>query len=140
MPVKVEAPAVNEWVTWGYDPERSGWNRAENTLSTRNVSRLRSVWTTQLSTPTELNTLSTVTAPVIAAGVTTPQGKKDILYVHGRDDTLFALDVASGQILWQKTFINPVKATKPPDWQCSNTPQATPTIDKARESDLRHLQ
>src|SRR5262245_9707135 len=31
VPVKVEAPAVNEWVTWGYDPERSGWNRAENT-------------------------------------------------------------------------------------------------------------
>ncbi len=36
---------------------------------------------------------------------------------------LFALDVASGQILWQKTFTNPVKATKPPDWQCSNTPR-----------------
>lgn len=132
LPVKVEIPAVNEWVTWGYDPERSGWNRAENTLSARNVSGLKSVWTTQLSTPTELNTLSTVTAPVIAAGVTTPQGRKDILYVHGRDDTLFALDVVSGQILWQKNFPNPVKPTKAPTWQCSNTPQATPTIDKAR--------
>ena len=132
IPVKVETPAVDEWLTWGYDPERSGWNRAEKTLNTKNVSRLRNVWTTQLSTPTELNTLSTVTAPVIASGVSTAQGAKDILYIHGRDDTLFALDIVSGNILWQKTFINPVKATKPPDWQCSNTPQATPTIDKAR--------
>ena len=132
VPVKVEVPATDEWVTWGYDPERSGWNRAEKTLNTRNAPRLRNVWTTQLSTPTELNTLSTVTAPVIAAGVSTPQGTRNLLYVHGRDDTLFALDVASGQIVWRKTFVNPVKATKPPDWQCSNTPQATPTIDKAR--------
>ena len=132
VPVRVEAPAVNEWATWGYDPERSGWNRAENTLSTRNVSRLKPVWSTQLSTPTELNTLSTVTAPVIAANVPTPQGPRNILYVHGRDDTLFALDVTSGAILWQKSFVNAVKANKPPDWQCSNTPQATPTIDKAR--------
>ncbi|OJT97053.1 MAG: hypothetical protein BGN82_06415, partial [Alphaproteobacteria bacterium 65-7] len=23
-----EPPPVNEWLTWGYDPERSGWNRA----------------------------------------------------------------------------------------------------------------
>jgi hypothetical protein len=37
MPVKVEAPAVDEWLTWGYDPERSGWNRAETTLNTKNV-------------------------------------------------------------------------------------------------------
>jgi hypothetical protein len=90
IPVKVETPAVDEWLTWGYDPERSGWNRAEKTLNTKNVSRLRNVWTTQLSTPTELNTLSTVTAPVIASGVSTAQGAKDILYIHGRDDTLFA--------------------------------------------------
>ena len=132
VPVKVEVPATDEWLTWGYDPERTGWNRAEKTLNIKNVPGLRNVWTTQLSTPTELNTLSTVTAPVIAGGVSTAQGARDLLYIHGRDDTLFALDIASGAILWQKTFINPVKATKPPDWQCSNTPQATPTIDKAR--------
>ena len=22
-------PATNEWLTWGYDQERTGWNRAE---------------------------------------------------------------------------------------------------------------
>ena len=127
-----EPPPVNEWLTWGYDPERSGWNRAETTLSTRNVSRLRNVWSTQLSTPTELNTLSTVTAPVIVAGVDVGGVRRDLLFIHGRDDTLFALDANDGRIVWQKTYKNDVPATKPPDWQCSNTPQATPTIDKAR--------
>ncbi|HEU0163248.1 MAG TPA: PQQ-binding-like beta-propeller repeat protein [Rhizomicrobium sp.] len=127
-----EPPPVNEWLTWGYDPERSGWNRAETTLSTRNASRLRNVWSTQLSTPTELNTLSTVTAPVIVAGVDVGGVRRDLLFIHGRDDTLFALDANDGRIVWQKTYKNDVPATKPPDWQCSNTPQATPTIDKAR--------
>jgi hypothetical protein len=27
------APAASEWLTWGYDQERSGWNSAETTLS-----------------------------------------------------------------------------------------------------------
>src|SRR5690606_31078350 len=67
-----QAPAVNEWLTWGYDPERSGWNRAETTLTKSNVKGLRQVWSTQLSVPTNLDVLSTVTAPVIAAGVPMP--------------------------------------------------------------------
>ena len=29
-----------DWLTWGYDQERSGWNRGETTLSVENVSRL----------------------------------------------------------------------------------------------------
>ena len=28
-----QAPASSDWLTWGYDQERTGWNRAETTLS-----------------------------------------------------------------------------------------------------------
>ena len=28
-------PASNEWLTWGYDQERTGWNRAETTLNAK---------------------------------------------------------------------------------------------------------
>ena len=37
------APATNEWLTWGYDQERTGWNRAETTLSPKNVKGLKQV-------------------------------------------------------------------------------------------------
>jgi len=30
------AANANEWLTFGHDPERSGWNRAEQTLSPKN--------------------------------------------------------------------------------------------------------
>jgi hypothetical protein len=124
--------AVNEWVTWGYDPERSGWNRAETTLTKTNVKGLRQVFSTPLGVPTNLDVLSTVTAPVIAAGVAMPGGNKDVMFILGANDTLYAIDANSGARLWEKTYPNPHKPTKPATWLCPNTPNATPTIDKAR--------
>ena len=51
----------SEWLTWGYDQERTGWNKGENTLSPENVSRLELKWEVQLSTkPQEV--LPTLTA------------------------------------------------------------------------------
>ena len=129
---KPAAPAVNEWITWGYDQERTGWNRAETTLTTKNVSRLKPVWNTALGVPVDKFVLSTVTAPVLVAGVATPAGAKDILIVHGADDRLFALDAATGARLWEKSYPNADKAKKPRTWLCADTPNATPTIDKAR--------
>jgi len=125
-------PPTNEWTTWGYDPERSGWNRAETTLSKSNVSKLKVQWKSKLSTPVTDVVLSTLTAPVVAAGVATPQGTRNILYILGADDVLFALDADSGETIWKKAFPNPVKANKIATWLCSNTAQATPVIDKAR--------
>ena len=36
----VSAAGANEWLTFGHDPERSGWNRDERGLSPRNISGL----------------------------------------------------------------------------------------------------
>jgi len=126
-------PASNEWLTWGYDQERSGWNRAETTLSPKTVGKLKQVWSTQLNVPVDKYVLSTMTAPVVVAGVATAQGAKDLLIIHGANDTVFAVDAGSGQQLWSKSFTNPNKSTAPiRDWLCPKTPNATPTIDKAR--------
>jgi outer membrane protein assembly factor BamB len=127
------APApANDWPTWGYDAERTGWNRGETTLSKDNVGRLKVQWSTQLSTPPEPVVLSTLTAPVVAAGVQTPRGMQNLLFVLGADDVLFALDADSGREVWRKAFPNPVQAKKAATWLCSNTANATPVIDKAR--------
>src|SRR6185312_1585791 len=95
--------------------------------------KLKQVWSTQLSIPVDKYVLSSMTAPVLVAGVQTAQGSKDLLFIHGANDTLFALDANSGQLAWQKSFTNPHKSTAPVrDWLCPKTPNATPTIDKAR--------
>jgi len=125
-------PATNEWLTWGYDQERTGWNPAETTLTPKNVSRLKQVWSTQLPVPVDKYVLSTMTAPVLVAGVSTASGPKDMLFILGANNVIFALDANDGQVLWQKSFPNPAAPLKPKEWLCPGTPNDTPTIDKAR--------
>jgi outer membrane protein assembly factor BamB len=125
-------PAGNEWLTWGYDQERTGWNRAETTLSPKTVGKLKQLWSIQLSVPVDKYVLSTMTAPVIVSGVATAGGTADIAFILGANDTLFAVDAGSGKLMWSKSFTNPQAPKKPKDWLCPGTVNDTPTIDKAR--------
>ena len=125
-------PATNEWLTWGYDQERTGWNRAETTLTPKNVGKLKQLWSTQLSVPVNKYVLSTMTAPIVAAGVATANGPTDMVFILGANDILFALDANTGKQLWQKSFPNPQQPKKPKEWLCPGTTNDTPTIDKAR--------
>jgi outer membrane protein assembly factor BamB len=123
---------ANEWLTFGYDPQRSGWNRDEHGLSPQNVSRLKLLWQTQLPVPTTDVALSSLTAPLVATGVATATGKRDLLFTVGMDDSLSALDTSSGAVVWRKAFPNTIKPPRAANTNCSNTEQATPVIDKAR--------
>src|ERR1700733_10973833 len=78
--------AARDWTTWGYDQERTGWNRGETTLTKQNVSRLKLLWNTQLSTPPTDVVLSTLTTPLVVEGVDTTQGKMNLVLLLGADD------------------------------------------------------
>jgi outer membrane protein assembly factor BamB len=123
-------PPARDWTTWGYDQQRSGWNQGETSLSKTNVSDLKLLWSTQLSTPPQGVVLSTLTAPLVAEGVSTPQGVKNLVFLLGADDTVFALAADTGKVFWQKTFPNPATPIWPATWLCSNTVNDTPVIDK----------
>jgi len=132
FPMAVAAQDADDWPTWGHDQERSGWNRAETGLTKNNVSKLGVLWSMKLSTPPTDIVLSTLSAPVGIAGVGTPQGPKNTLFLLGADDTLFALDAADGKILWQKTFPNAVPVKRAATWLCPNAANATPVIDRQK--------
>src|SRR5258706_2704422 len=122
--------AASEWLTFGYDPQRSGWNTAETALSTKTVGGLKLLWSTQLPTPPQDVALSTLTSPLVAEGVQTPQGQKNLAFTIGIDDTIFAIDADSGKVIWQKSFPNTGTPVRPATSNCANTEQATPVIDK----------
>ena len=128
----VQAPLASDWLTWGYDQERSGWNRAETTLSKENVSGLALQWSVQLPTQPREIVLSTLTAPLVVEGVTTSQGRRTLVFVVGSDDTVFAIDADSGKVVWQKAFPNTLTPPQTATWLCSNTQNATPVIDKQK--------
>jgi outer membrane protein assembly factor BamB len=125
-------PAVPDWLSYNYDVQRTGWNRGETTLSPKTVGKLKPLWNVQLITASQALVLATLTAPIVAGGVSTPGGVKDLVFTISMDDTLTALDAATGQIAWQKKFPNTLKALRPPSISCSNTEQATPIVDKAK--------
>ncbi len=131
QPAVRPAPAA-DWPTWGYDQERTAWNRGENTLSKANVGKLRVKWKTQLPVPIVDVVLSTTSAPIVVAGVATAQGPRDMVFTIGANDVVYALDANTGAMVWRKEYPNPIKATKIGTWLCSNTSNATPTADKLR--------
>ena len=47
------AAATNEWLTWGFDQERTLWNRAETLIGKDNVGQLALKWKTLLPTSRE---------------------------------------------------------------------------------------
>ena len=126
-----EAQPPGDWLSFGYDQQRSGWNTAENTLSPNNVGRLKLLWSTELPTPPQDTALSTLTSPLVASDVETPQGRKNLVFTIGIDDTIYAIDADAGQIVWKKSFPNPAKPLRPANTNCADTEQATPVIDKA---------
>jgi outer membrane protein assembly factor BamB len=121
---------ARDWTTWGYDQERTGWNKGETQLTRENVSRLTLLWSAQLSTPPKDIVLSTLTAPLVVEGVSTAQGTKNLVFLLGADDTVFAVDADTGKIFWQKTFPNSATPMWTATWLCSNTVNDTPVIDK----------
>ena len=62
--------------------------------------------------------------------MSTAQGAKNLVFLLGADDTVFALDADTGKVFWQKTFANPAAPIWPATWLCSNTVNDTPVIDK----------
>src|SRR5579864_4435997 len=127
-----QSTPARDWLTWGYDQERTGWNKGETILSRDNVSRLELKWSTQLSTQPKELVLSTLTAPLVAEGVRTPQGRKTLVFVAGSDDTVYAIDADTGKMFWQKAFPNKVAPRQMTTWLCSNSQNATPVIDKQK--------
>src|SRR6185437_7800215 len=68
-----------DWLTFGHDPQRSGWAPEETKLTVHNAKDLELKWAIQLDNmPLALNAL---TAPVVARDVVTPSGIKTVIYV-----------------------------------------------------------
>jgi outer membrane protein assembly factor BamB len=129
LPVSVRLMA-GDWPTFGHDPQRSGWASEETTLTPENASKLELLWSVQLDNPPLA--LNALTAPVTASHIVTPDGIRNLVYVAGSSDHLFALDAETGKVVWQRTFESSTVAKDEPFFLCPNAVNATPTIDKGR--------
>src|SRR6516162_11308247 len=122
---------AGDWLTFGHDPQRTSWAFEETRLNPQNVSKMALAWKAKLKN--EPYSLSALTAPVVASGISTVKGVRSVVYVAGITGTVFALDAESGEELWSHTFkyvVLPGKGGYQGTFLCPNGITATPVIDK----------
>jgi outer membrane protein assembly factor BamB len=122
---------ASDWLTFGGDPQRSGWARQETALTKENVKSLELNW--KLHLDNEARELNSLTVPVLVEKVITPRGFKDLLIVAGSSDNLFAVDADSGKLFWQKKFMPEGAPRQKPFWLCPNALNDTPVLQSGRE-------
>src|SRR6516165_10389582 len=125
------AALAGDWLTFGHDPQRTSWAFEETRLNPQNVSKMALAWKAKLKN--EPYSLSALTAPVVASGISTVKGVRSVVYVAGITGTVFALDAESGEELWSHTFkyvVLPGKGGYQGTFLCPNGITATPVIDK----------
>ena len=123
--------AAADWTTFGHDPQRTGWAFEETAINRDNASTMVLKWKTKLAV--ESYSLSALTAPVVAADVSTAHGNRTVVYVAGITGAVFGLDAETGEQLWTRTFkyrILPGKGGYQGTFLCPNGITATPVIDR----------
>ncbi len=73
--------------------------------------------------------LNSLTAPLVIEKLVTPQGFKDAVIVAGASDNVYAIDVDTGKLLWQKHFTAAPPARPPLGFLCPDALNATPVVD-----------
>src|SRR6266576_22845 len=116
VPVSAQAsrPAPVDWLTDGNDNQRTGWQRNETILTKKNVKNLKVLW--KIQTGNQVRALHALMPVLIISRLNTSNGVREVGIVNGISDNLYAFDVESGTILWQKhwTYTTPTVAGGPP--------------------------
>jgi outer membrane protein assembly factor BamB len=97
-----------DWTTDGGDNERTGWNKSEKALSKDTVKNVKLQW--KLSTDNQVRALHALMPVLVVGQLATPAGTKQVGYVTGISDNLYAFDVATGKIIWQRHWDYPAPA------------------------------
>src|SRR5258708_10200895 len=95
------APAAG-WMSDGATAKRTAWQKDEKVLTTANVKDMKLLWKIKLDNqPRQMHALLPT---LIIERVNTRSGPKQIAIATGVSDNLYAIDVDSGQLIWQKHF------------------------------------
>jgi outer membrane protein assembly factor BamB len=90
------------WLTDGGNAQRTGWNTEEHTLTKDNIKNLKLLW--KVDTGNNPRALHSLMTPLVVDSVPTSSGAKEVVYLEGVSDNLYAIDAKTGKMLWQRHF------------------------------------
>lgn len=120
-----------DWLTFAHDPQRTGWAAEERTITPANMGDFELKWKSKMKS--ENYSLSALTAPVVAGGVSTAHGIKNVVYVAGIDGNVFGIETDTGELAWTRNLPTHTTAKKygyQGTFLCPNGITATPVIDR----------
>jgi outer membrane protein assembly factor BamB len=91
------AVTAADWPTYGDSLERDGENAGETVLTTATVASLHHIWSYNLGGVVD-------TSPVMASGVATTTGTRDLVYAGSEHGLFVAIDAHTGQPVWSRSF------------------------------------
>ena len=118
-----------DWLTDGGDVPRNNWQRDETTLTPSNVKDLKLLWKIKLDN--EPRQMHSLLEPLVIARVDTKNGPKQLVIQAGVSDNVYAIDVATGELLWKRKFESTFKeapGTRGPSVLCPGGMTANVTI------------
>ncbi len=113
--------AVPDWLNYGGDPQRSGWQKRERYIIRENLPQFKLLW--KLKLDNQSHRPNSLTAPVIFGPIITHRGMKELVFVGGASDDVYAVDADLGRIFW-KRHIETVPDARP----CGDGLTAAPVL------------
>src|SRR2546427_1092243 len=100
--VGAQGHAKANWLTDGYDKERTSWQRNETRLSPGTVGRMQLLWKVRLDNPPRQ--MHNLFPALIVGDVLTAQGRRELAIVAGVSDNIYGIDVEQGTQIWKRHF------------------------------------
>ena len=93
---------ASDWLTHSGDLQRTGWQKDETKITKDSVRNLQLLWTIKLET--KQRSVYSLYGPLILERAITDRGFKELGFVAGAGNDLFAVDVDLGKLFWKKHF------------------------------------
>ncbi len=111
----------------------TAWQRNETKITVDNAKNIRLLW--KLKTDNKPMGMQSFREPIIVAGVHTAGGAKTLAILAGSSDDVYAVDAASGSLVWQKhlkwSSDKPQEPGQGAGFICNNALTATPVVTPA---------
>lgn len=91
------AALATDWLTYGFNLQRTGENPAETVVTASTVAGLHLLWSFDLGD-------YTIMQPVLAAGVNVNGSPVDLVYMGSEHGDFYALNAVTGALVWQRNL------------------------------------
>src|SRR5260370_20089394 len=121
-----------DWLTDAGNVQRTNFQKDEKILSPDTVKGMQLLW--KLHVENETRQMHALFPVLVVGRVNTAKGPKQIAIETGVSDNLYAIDVETGQLIWQKHFVSswtPPEGGRSGGTLCPGGITATPLIRPA---------